>query len=103
MNELKNWEDLSEEERSEVTKALSKSRLNFLFSAIKFLLGLFIANTLTLLLGHYFTVDANPTAWLWFCLTTSVTNGIFLSRYFTSQMDKNNDILTSKIKEILKK
>jgi uncharacterized membrane protein (DUF485 family) len=103
MEELKKWEELTKEEQVAMTKLLSKARFGLLFAAFKFLLGLFVSNILTLAFGHYLLGDPSETTWFWFCLVTSIVNSIFLSRYFSSQMDKNNDILMSKIKEILKK
>ena len=102
MEDLKKWEDLTPEERTELKRVLARSRWRMLFSATKFIGGLFLANILTQTAGHLIMGDVDPKMWFGFCLLSSIVNAIFLSRYFSSQMKINGDMLKAELQALLK-
>jgi hypothetical protein len=102
MEELKNWNQLTQEQQTLAKKALSRSRTGMFLSVAKFLGLLFLSNLATQFLGHHIMQDVDDSTWVGFCLVSSVLNAIFLSLYFRSLMDRNNARLKTELLAITK-
>lgn len=91
------------EQKKELSKALSKARFDLLKASIKFGLGVFAANFITIMIGQVVLVDVNPNFVIGYHTLCIVVNTMFMSHYFTSQMSQINDRLCTSVEEIKKK
>lgn len=95
--------ELTPEQKKEVSKIISKARINLSFIAIKFAIGLFAANFISLFVGIQFLKDVDPEMQVGFEFVSMAANFIFMAAYLNGQIKANSDIVVSKIKEVLKK
>lgn len=102
MEELNKINDATPEQRKEISKVLSKSRLNLMFTGIKFAVGLFSANLICILIAATFLKDTDPDMIVGFQFVSIGINFVFMAKYLDGQIRANADIVSSKIKEILK-
>ncbi len=103
MEEFKDIDKVTLEQRKDLIAALSAARSRLLWIGVKSGLAIFVTNFVAVLIGVLFLVDANPDFCSGYQLVSVVINAIFVARYFNSQMTISSDILNNKIKEILKK
>jgi hypothetical protein len=101
--QLPELKDLTPEQRLEVSKILDKALTHQFWLSVKFILGLFSANFLAMLLGFYMLKDADPGYQLGFQVVSAAANVVFMVRYFHRQIKASDAIVASKIKEVLKK
>lgn len=95
--------ELTEEQKAEVGKALRSARWRLFFAGLKFFVGLFAANLVCALLCGLYLKEISVEGQQWFQALCTLANAIFMGRYLSGQLKSNSDILTDKIKEILKK
>lgn len=103
MEDLKNYEDLTPEQKKDLAATLSKARIKVLWGSMKTGLLLFAANLITILIGVLFLVDADPQIVVGYQTVTVIINAVYASLYFNKQVRLASDIVNEKIKEILKK
>lgn len=103
MKELEGLRKATPEQIKEVSKILSRGRISLLFTTIKFSVGLFLSNLITIFIGNSFLRDANVNFQLGFQFVTMLTNFIFMTRYLDGQFHKNSDTVKNQIKEVLNK
>jgi cytochrome c biogenesis protein CcdA len=99
----KNLEETTLEKRKEIKKIISKAKINLFFSALKFVLGIFLTNFACNLIIIFLLTDVDPQNKVHFQMATMVINSMFMAVYFNGQIKKNNILLENKIKEILKR
>ena len=103
MQELKSYEELTLEERKEVTKILSQGRNGMVWASIKFSVGLLTANLISMIVGALLLFDADPSFIVGYQVFSIILNMVFMVKYFNRQMKKNDDTLKEKLKQFLKK
>lgn len=96
-------DEVTEDQKKEVGEALKKARRNLLFVGFKFVIGLFTANFLCAVLCSAVLKDVEQEAQDAFQFFATTTNIIFMAIYLNRHVKANSDILSAKIKEILKK
>lgn len=95
--------NIEEDKKIEVQKAIAKASRNLLFIGLRFVAGLFLTNLVGALIGFLFLKDSDPQMQNRFAFLASFVNSIFMMLYLNRQCKSNNDILKSKIKDILNK
>ena len=103
MEEYKTYQELTDEERNKINKLLSATKYKMLFAGMKSILGLVIANLISIIVGRAIMVDASPNFVIGYQVICVLINGFFLGKYFNKQIIQIDDILKEQIKEILKK
>lgn len=103
MDEFKNWNDLTPEQQAKAKKGMSRSRIGMFLAVGKFMVGLFLVNLVSQLLGHKIMEDVDDSTWEWFCFVSAVINCAFMSVYFNGQMKKNALRLKEELQQITKK
>jgi hypothetical protein len=93
--------EITPEQSKEMAKVLSRARIALVGASIRFGVGLFVANLITLSLGKLLLVDADEQFAIGFQIVTVFTNAIFLSIYYDGQIKKNSDIVKEEVKKIL--
>lgn len=101
MEELKKWDELSKDQKERLTKVLSKSKIDLLIKTVIFLGTLFLANTLSLFLGHSIMKEVDLFTWQLFCFFSSLVNSIFCIKYYLNQTNQINNKLKEQIKNIV--
>ncbi len=91
------------EQREKISKILSKARYSLLWISVKFFIGLFAANLISIFLGKYILGDVDPGMQGAFNFLCVLVNAIFMMRYFDGQMKASSDTVVKQIKEVLKK
>ena len=102
MEDLK-IDNLTPEQKKELLDCVSKARNRLTWASLKAGLGLFAANSFSILVGKVLFVDADPCFVIGYQIACIVVNVYFVSRYFSGQMHANSDIVKNKIEEVLKK
>lgn len=95
--------EVTPEQKKEIAKILFNGRVGLFAIGIKFGIGLFAANIIAMLVGIYFLKDTDPEVQVNFQLFSFFLNFIFMITFLNGQLKKNSDIVTSKVKEVLKK
>jgi hypothetical protein len=95
--------ELTPEQRKEIIAILRKGRLALPLIAIKFSIGLFAANLATLSIGKYMLADQGPDGQAAFHFICIIVNLYFMSGFLNRQINANSDIVSTRIKEVLKK
>lgn len=95
--------DLTPEQIKEVSKILSKARWRLSWIAVKFASGLFLANITSLIVAFVLFKDSDPDYIKSFQFVAMFLNFIFMASYLSGQIKANSDIVSTGIKEILKK
>lgn len=94
--------EVTPEQRKEISKILFNARLGLLAIGAKFTAGLFIANSIAILIGNYVLKDVDPEMRTGFQFVSITANIIFMTLYLDRQFKANNDRVVSRVKEILK-
>src|ERR1700678_1756150 len=97
------FDNATPEQRKEISKILFKGRTSLLFSALKFMVGLFASNMISIFVGAKILADVDPEIQLGFQFVSMLLNAIFMSLYFNSNVKENSTKVMEKIKEVLKK
>jgi hypothetical protein len=97
------YKNLTPEQRKEIEKSVSEARRSLLWVGLKFSVGLFFANLIAIVVMIFFLKGSDIETLQDFQTVAIIVNFVFMFKYFYGQMKKVNDILTSKIKEVLKK
>lgn len=101
MEELKTWDNLTDDQKNQIKTALSKSKTNLLIKTAILIGTLFLCNTVTLTIGRMIAKDPDPISWEFFCFFTSLVNSIFCIRHYVKQTNQINDKLKEQIKNII--
>ena len=103
MDELKAWNQLTAAQQKQLKEVLSKAQISMAFAGVKFLLGLFAASTISIFVGAYIMgPDTNENMKIAYSIFTCVTNGYFLSRYFSATSNNISVKLKEQISTIAK-
>ena len=103
MDELKTWNELSADQQKACKKALNRSQLRLGLSAATFVVGLFLANVVTIMLGAYILgAGADVSIKNGYQFAAVVINAIFLGRYFVRATQKISSDLKEQITAITK-
>lgn len=96
-------QDVTEEQKAEVGKALRKARTGVFIAMLKFGVGIMVAQSACAFLCGIYLKEISTEGQQWFQAVCTLVNAIFMSRYLSGQLKANSATLTDKIKEILKK
>jgi hypothetical protein len=102
MPEINDLEKATSEQRKKISKILTRSKLSTGFILVKFLLGLSLANFISVSVGQKILADTDPEVQVWFHFVCVVINAIFMSIYLNDRLRKLSDIVVGKVKEVLK-
>ena len=101
MEELDKIKEATEEQKKAMYKILSRARISILFITIKFSVGLFSANLISMFIGRLLLKDLDPETQVAFQLISVVINIIFMSVYLDGQFKKNAAKVADSIKKVL--
>ena len=93
--------DLTSEQQKQIRKILFNSRLSMSFLAIKFGVGIFLANVISILIGNKMLQGLEPETLAGFQVVSIFTNFIFMAIYLNGQLEVNSAIVAKKVKEVL--
>lgn len=94
--------EVTAEQRKEIGKILFKGRVSLLGSAIKFAIGLFGLDLITILVGNAVLKDTDPEMQIGFQTVSIFVNFIFMAVFLHRQVKATTDIVTEKVKAVLK-
>jgi hypothetical protein len=98
--DLKN---VTPEQKREINGIVSKARLSILLTVLKFGVGLFITNLISIAIGGYFLSDTDVEMQEGFQFVSLILNTILMGLYMHFNLRKINDDIAKKVKEILNK
>jgi len=98
-----NPKDATPEQKKQISKILTKAKFRLFFIGTKFAVGLFSANLISFIVGHQILKDVDPDQVVGYQTAATFLNIIFMVVYLERQLKKNNLIVSTSIKEVLKK
>lgn len=96
-------EDLTPDQKKQISKILFNSRLSLVGLSAKFSVGLFLSNLLVFLINFYCLKDTDPEMQQGFVYLSVFLNFIFMIWYLHDRANKLNQKVQEKVKEVLKK
>jgi hypothetical protein len=103
MKQLESLKDATPEQQKAVRKILFNGRVAMCGSTIKFSLGWFLANLISIAIGVLILKDVDPEMQSGFQMASLFINAVFMSGYLNRQLKKNSEAVAIKIQEVLKK
>lgn len=94
--------DATPEQKKEIYKTIRGSFFVSVVTAIKFSMGLFLANGISYLIGLYILKDTDPEMKVAFQFVSTLVNFVFMMTYLSRRISTESAIVNNKIKEILK-
>jgi hypothetical protein len=95
--------EITPEQRKELSKILSKAKMSMSFLAIKFCVGLFAANLISIGIGAWVLQGLEPETQAYFQFFAVAVNMCFMGFYLNGRLKAINADTVEKIKEVIKK